>query len=70
LPVLNQISPCVDISALVHPGENRLAVRTASTLGNRMIADGRIRENAQILKEEHTKQLDYGLLDVVFYTKA
>ena len=61
---LNQVNPRADISMLAMPGENRLQVRTCSTLCNRMIALGRMEPDSPILKEVHTEVCSYGLRKV------
>ena len=63
LPPLDLSHPAADITASVRPGENHLQVKTASTLGNRMIALGRMRPDTVILKDVKTEISAYGLTE-------
>ena len=70
LPAMDQACPSADITALVHGGTNTIALRVTSTLCNQLIAQGRMRPGAQILKELHTEICDYGLTGISFSTSA
>ena len=70
LPPMDQACPSADISGLVHSGANRITLRVTSTLCNQLIAQGRIRSGARILKELHTEVCAYGLTGISFFTEA
>lgn len=67
---MNLSRPVCEITELVHPGVNQLQVKVSTTLCNQLIAQGRIKPGATVLKEVHTELSDYGLTSVNFYTNA
>lgn len=69
----DMLDPRVDVSAFVHPGENRLEIRVSTTLGNQLLAMGRIVEGQKFPFGNAIAHYEaYGLLSckLVPYTKV
>lgn len=65
LPQCDLVVPKIDIGGYIRGGINELQIRTASTLCNQLIAQGRIKPGRTILKDVKTVVSDYGLKKVM-----